>query len=70
MKCPVCKTPMEQEMANLTENVNGEDVLIEDVPLWVCPQCDETVMDDAVLAAIEDMLYGLQEGIAADEEIS
>ena len=63
MKCPYCKSPMVEEYRQFKAEVRGEEVLIEDVPTLVCEQCDHFVVDTAVAEAIEDMLFGLEEGI-------
>ena len=63
MQCPYCKSPMIEEYRDFTAEVKGEEVLIEDVPTLVCEQCDHFVVDTAVAETIEDMLFGLEEGI-------
>lgn len=67
MKCSVCKGNMVQEMTTYKTEINGEEVLIEDVPLWVCEQCDSSFLDDEVIEAVEDMLTSLQGGLANEE---
>ncbi len=68
MKCPYCKSPMIEEFRNFTHQVNGEEVLIEDVPTLVCEQCDHLIIDPEVADAIEDMLFGLEEGVGDPEQ--
>lgn len=72
MKCDVCKGSMVQENSSYKTKLNGEEVIIEDVPVWVCQQCDATLLDEDVIEAIEDMLKSLAGGLAdkeAPEEI-
>ena len=67
MKCPFCKSPMIEELRTFTSEVKGEEVIIEDVPTMVCEQCDHFVIDPEVGEAIEDMLFGLEEGVGDPE---
>ena len=67
MKCDVCKGSMVQECSSYKTELNGEEVIIEDVPVWVCQQCDATLLDDDVIEAIEDMLKSLAGGLADEE---
>ncbi len=67
MNCSVCKGNMVQEATNYKTEINGEEVIIEDVPIWVCEQCDASFLDDDVIEAIEDMLASLEGGLGAEE---
>lgn len=72
MKCDVCKGSMVQESSSYKTEINGEEIIIEDVPVWVCEQCDASQLDAQVIEAIEDMLKSLAGGLAnkeAPEEI-
>lgn len=67
MKCSVCKSDMVQETSTYKTEINGEEVIIEDVPIWVCEQCDSSFLDDEVIEAIEDMLASLEGGLGEEE---
>ncbi|WP_420628172.1 type II toxin-antitoxin system MqsA family antitoxin [Candidatus Leptofilum sp.] len=67
MQCSVCKGVMLQETTTYKTEINGEEVMIEDVPVWVCEQCDSSFLDDDVIEAIEDMLSSLAGGLANEE---
>ena len=67
MKCSVCKGNMVQETTTYKTEINGEEVFIEDVPVWVCEQCDYSFIDDEVIEAVEDMLISLQGGLGNEE---
>ena len=67
MKCSVCKGNMVQESTRYKTEINDEEVIIEDVPVWVCQQCDSSFLDDEVIEAIEDMLSSLAGGLAKEE---
>ena len=67
MKCSVCKGTMMQESTNYKTEVNGDELIIEDVPVWVCEQCDSSLLDDEVIEAIEDMLASLMGGLGEED---
>ena len=57
MKCPYCKTPMiEEEMTYVVQLEDGQELRLEDVPTWVCERCDHTLVDENVIATVNDML--------------
>ena len=58
---------MIEELRTFTSEVKGEEVIIEDVPTMVCEQCDHFIVDPEVGEAIEDMLFGLEEGVGNPE---
>jgi YgiT-type zinc finger domain-containing protein len=58
---------MVQENSSYKTEINGEEVVIEDVPVWVCEQCDASLLDEDVIEAIEDMLKSLAGGLGDDE---
>jgi len=57
MKCPYCKAPMvEEEMSYVVQLEDGQELRLQDVPTWVCESCDHTLVDEDVIATVEDML--------------
>ena len=56
MRCDVCKAPLEQELLDFYVEIDGEQVLLEEVPTWVCTQCSNTFVEDDVIEAVEDLL--------------
>jgi len=48
IKCPVCKTEMEQGKTELVMRRKKSVVVIEEVPALVCPQCEEASIDSEV----------------------
>jgi YgiT-type zinc finger domain-containing protein len=40
---------------------DGDDIVVEDVPIWVCEQCGYNEVDEDVVATIEDMLDHMDE---------
>jgi len=68
MKCPVCKAPMNEELLEYVVEIEGETLRLEDVPTWVCSQCDYTFVEEAVMETVEDMLAHLDDVQAGLEE--
>ena len=66
--CEICKAPMETELQDYIVMVDDEEVTVEDVPIWVCPQCGHTHVEEEVIEAIEDMLEHLDTVSDDDEE--
>jgi hypothetical protein len=48
--------------------IEGETLRLEDVPTWVCSQCDYTFVEEAVMETVEDMLAHLDDVQAGLEE--
>ena len=65
MTCVECRREMEQRYVAIRERMGGGDVLVENVPAWVCPQCGQREISGPVLVAIE----ALAEALAAEERM-
>lgn len=63
---------MVEELQDYTVEVDGDQILVEDVPIWVCEQCGFSKVEDDVVEAIEDMLAHmdtvLEDEARTDEE--
>ena len=59
---------MEEEMVYLVQLEDGRELRLEDVPTWVCEQCDHTAVDEAVIITVEDMLEHLDEFSHSEDE--
>lgn len=66
--CPVCKAPMEQELQDYVVEVDGQEVTVEDVPIWVCEQCGFNEVEEEVIEAVEDMLSHMDTVLEDAEE--
>jgi YgiT-type zinc finger domain-containing protein len=56
MKCPICKGEMEIEYMSYRVTRQGQPLLVEEVPTWVCERCGEYLVDEEVETAVEEML--------------
>jgi YgiT-type zinc finger domain-containing protein len=65
--CEVCKAPMVQELQDYVVVMDDEELLVEDVPIWVCEQCGYSFVEDEVIEAVEDMLEHM-DTVASEEE--
>ncbi len=69
MKCPYCKAPMiEEDMAYVVQMEDGQELRLEDVPTWVCEICDHTIVEEDVIATVEDMLSHIDTFGESEEE--
>ncbi|HZD10807.1 MAG TPA: YgiT-type zinc finger protein [Candidatus Binatia bacterium] len=66
--CEVCKGPMTQELQDYVVETGEGELLIEDVPIWVCEQCGYSFVEEDVIAAVEDMLEHMDTVVAGEEE--
>ncbi len=57
MKCTVCGAKLEKVVTQLPFKVSGESiVIIKDLPVLQCPNCQEYLLEDAVVAKVEELL--------------
>lgn len=66
--CPVCKAPMEQVLQDYIVELDDQEVVVEDVPIWVCEQCGFDEVEEEVIEAVEDMLAHMDTMLADEEE--
>ena len=66
--CPVCKAPMEQVLQDYIVEMDGERVVVEDVPIWICDQCGYDEVEEEVAEAVEDMLAHMDTVLADQDE--
>ena len=69
MRCPYCKAPMvEEELRFVLQLEDGQELLLEDVPTWVCESCDHTEVEESVIEAVEDMVAHMDTVVGEEEE--
>jgi len=57
MKCTVCGAKLEKVVTQLPFKVSGESiVIIKDLPVLQCPNCQEYLLEDEVMARVEELL--------------
>lgn len=71
--CEICKGTMVEELQDYTVEADGGQILVEDVPIWVCEQCGFSHVEPDVVEAIEDMLEHMDtviedQGLSGEEE--
>lgn len=67
MTCPYCRGVMTEESMDYKVVRDSQELLVEDVPTWVCEQCEATLVDDEIVEAVEKMVVDV-EAIEAEEE--
>jgi YgiT-type zinc finger domain-containing protein len=58
-QCNVCGSKeFKEEKVNKTFNINGEFVIVENIPAKVCKNCGEESFERDTLAHIQTIIYG------------
>ncbi len=68
INCEICKAPMVQELQDYVVETDEGELLVEDVPIWVCEQCGYSFVEPHVIAAVEDMLEHMDTVVSGEEE--
>ena len=63
MECSRCKSDLEPGRTTYTANRHGYHLRFEDIPAWICQQCGESVFEERVVEAIQQLLMTLDEGM-------
>lgn len=66
--CEICKAPMVQERQDYKVDTDAGQLLVEEVPIWVCEQCGYSFIEEDVIAAVEDMLEHMDTVVTDEEE--
>jgi len=56
-KCNICQGKLEQQITTYTQWYQGQLIVIENVPAWVCEQCGETYYDPDVVELIQSTIW-------------
>ena len=51
---------MEQGRTTYTLNKRGYHLVLDDIPAWICTQCDEPYFEGEEVDAIQDLLKSLE----------
>ncbi|MBI3920029.1 MAG: type II toxin-antitoxin system MqsA family antitoxin [Armatimonadetes bacterium] len=63
MKCFHCQAKLQRGLTTFTDSKNGYVIMLHDVPAWVCPQCGESLFDNASVRGIQEVVRSLDEGV-------
>ena len=57
MRCRVCAGSLEARVTDLPFKIGDTSiVVVRSLPVFQCPQCGETELDDSVMARVEEFL--------------
>lgn len=56
MECLYCKGRLLQTRVSYTASRKGYHLIVDNVPAWVCEQCDEPLFEEATVDAIQAAL--------------
>jgi len=68
-KCEICDTPLQEKFINQDFWINGQLIVVENVPAGVCPKCGEKVVKADVGQWIAELIRS-SERIAKAPRIS
>jgi YgiT-type zinc finger domain-containing protein len=63
MECPHCKGELEPGRTTYTVNGRGYSLRFDEIPAWICRQCDEPAFDERVVEALQHLLVTLDESL-------
>lgn len=63
MKCLRCQSELKRGAATFTGSRNGYVIVLQDIPAWVCIQCDEPLFDPDAASGIQDVLRAVDERV-------
>ena len=63
MECSHCKSDLEPGRTTYTANRHGYHLRLDDIPAWICQRCGDPVFEERVVAAIQQLLMTLDEGM-------
>ena len=64
MKCLHCQGELERGLATFSDSRDGYDIILRDVPAWVCSQCGEPLFGSDAVRGIQDVLRAVDERVA------
>jgi YgiT-type zinc finger domain-containing protein len=56
MKCVFCGHDLKRMKKDIEQNLNGNHIIIKDVPVYMCENCAEEYYDDSILDEIEKLV--------------
>jgi YgiT-type zinc finger domain-containing protein len=56
MECFYCKGELVRGTVSYTANRQGYHLIIDDVPAWVCKQCNEPLFEEETVTTIQHSL--------------
>ena len=57
MRCPVCKSAVEERLITYVQQYKGRVIIIENVPAEVCTQCGEQLLRPEVAERIQKIVW-------------
>jgi YgiT-type zinc finger domain-containing protein len=58
MTCDLCGSPLIEQEVTYTIEVDGQWVIIENVPAKVCPQCGERLFSPETVERLQQIAWG------------
>ena len=59
MDCPHCNGRLTIGKTSYTVNRNGYHLIIDDVPAYICEQCNEPLFSEEAVELVQEMIHNL-----------
>lgn len=59
MECPHCHGSLQAGKISYTVNRNGYHLIIDDVPAFICEQCQEPMFTEEAVRLVQQMIHAL-----------
>ena len=59
MQCSSCKGTLEIGRTSYTVNRHGYHLIIDDMPAYICTQCNEALFTEEAVSLVQDMIRTL-----------
>lgn len=56
-ECSVCHGKLKRTVTVYTQQYQGQFIIIENVPAWVCEPCGETYYEPQIVEAIQALIW-------------
>lgn len=68
MKCYYCGGEMKKKKTTYAVNKKGYHLLVDDIPAWVCSQCNEVYFQGDAVDIIQNVIKNIDTGVAKLKE--
>jgi len=56
-QCSVCKGRLEKQFVTYSQYLDGQFVIVENMPAWVCQQCGDRLYDPDMVEKLQRLIW-------------
>lgn len=56
-ECGVCKGKLKKQLLTYSQYLDGQFIIVENVPAWVCEQCGERFYDPEIVEKLQNLVW-------------